>query len=315
MKNQKSYGSTRTQHKYSKIKSIDIKDVKRIKSKFSNDKNRNIIFTLLKNSDRKLERSKKESYKESRRQKPSLFTSLSGKNKSMAKHKSTLNPHRRNTENYIKSSTVFSGAEQIIEAMDVTDHDSFYRNQNSKMVENRNPDCTLDAIEDKWEALLKEFELNNSAFDGRIQSGKIFNKGNHEKSNITMAGERHTSNNDKNELSFAFEERMSEKGQVSNFRSFNKSSLKNNKLARKKVSPDFNLEEEMRRINESYHITGLEKQEEEKKQGIQKPKNSRVYTGNVKRKPKQDKAKLIQDKYKKLYASSKGKICVIEMES
>lgn len=67
MKNQKSYGSTRTQHKYSKIKSIDIKDVKRIKSKFSNDKNRNIIFTLLKNSDLKLERSKKESYKESRR--------------------------------------------------------------------------------------------------------------------------------------------------------------------------------------------------------------------------------------------------------
>jgi hypothetical protein len=34
--------------------------------------------------------------------------------------------------------------------------------------------ATLEMIEDKWEALLKDFNLKDTTADGRIQSSKIY---------------------------------------------------------------------------------------------------------------------------------------------
>ena len=38
----------------------------------------------------------------------------------------------------------------------------------------RGKESALDQIEDKWESLLKNFDLHLTAADGRIQSGKVY---------------------------------------------------------------------------------------------------------------------------------------------
>jgi hypothetical protein len=197
------------------------------------------------------------------------------------KYSSKLNPTRRNTENVLKPPSVVSGADNIVGIMDITEQDSLFDKSHLKASnltkDHKIREETLEMIEDKWEALLKDFDLNSSLKDGRIQSGKPFEK---KVTKKVKCGERHTT---KNELSFAFGERKSEKATAQDFHSFNLGSWKDNKLGSKKskVSKNFNLEEEMRKINESYNITGLEK---EKKKSSKVSTVSKVYTGNVKKK-------------------------------
>lgn len=281
----------------------------------------------------------KSRYKSSRRQNPIAHTSVALKN--VKKLNKSINPSekRRKTVNNLKFTANKSrmskepNLNQLDHSTEKSNSILFHMDSTNNLKNSGlTKEPTLDMIEDKWEALLKDFDLHHTAADGRIQSGKVYTQQNKIEKHLNKNKSKNKQD-DKQELSFAFGEsrRGKERSSANDFLSFNLGSFKNrklgDKLASKEDRKEFNLEEEMSKINQSYNILGASKKEILRESRIsgyksqdknkEKTSISGLYTGNnLKRKqfsnqPKDEKTKAIENKYKKLYTTKKGKTLLI----